>query len=328
MYYEEPYRKKQKRARRPRRSFGGWLLALLLRLVALVLTVLLLGGALLYFLPVSLFAVEPEGVELSLTDGLPSDRANILLLGLDARSENTRRSDSVIIASIGPGKLKLTSVLRDAVVNIPGHGADKLNAAYAHGGPELVMRTLNEALRLNILHYVAVDYTALIRVVDALGGVELDITEAERDKINSSINGRRARMEALGYRAPDLTQYGENTHLNGLQALSYARIRKLDSDFVRASRQRALLEALLERLRASLWNPVRMTRLAKAILGSVDTNMSLLQMISLGEKVLAAGPPDQLRLPVDGTYNDDGSALKITDMQMNVGAFQTFVYDD
>lgn len=292
------------------------------------MVLLLLAGALLYALPVSLLAVEPEGVELSLTDGLPEDRANILLLGLDATHENTRRSDSIIIASIGKGSVRLASVLRDTYLPIPDHGEGKLNAAYAYGGPWLVARTLNENLRLNIMHYVAVDYAALVRIVDALGGVDIEITEAEMEKINHDINARRERYRDLGYTAPDLNQWGANTHLNGLQALTYARIRKLDSDFVRASRQRALLNALLIRLRASLFHPVRMFRLAAALLQSVDTDLSPLQMISLGEKALAWGVDGQLRLPVEGSFTDDGSNLRVDDMQANIAAFQLFAYDE
>ena len=329
MYYEEPYKRKRKKRqpRRRRRTFGWWLAELCLRLVALLLTVLILSACLLYALPVSLFAVEPPDSDLSLTSGLPSNRANILLLGLDERNQNTQRSDTVIIASIGYGKVKLTSVLRDTVMSIPGHGSGKLNAAYAYGGPELVLKTLNENLKLNIIHYIAVDYAGLVRVVDALDGVDLDISEAEMEKINHLINAHRSRFAARGYTAPDLAHSGAGTHLNGLQALTYARIRKLDSDFMRTSRQRALLQALLVRLRGSLWNPVRLVRLGKAILLSAQTDMSPLELISLGEKALAAGAPETLRLPVDGSYTDDGSSLRVNDMQMNIGQFQTFVYD-
>ena len=300
----------------------------MLRLFALLLAILLFTAGVLYALPVSLLAVEPEGVELSLTDGLPEGVANVLLLGLDATHENTHRSDAIIIASVGYGRLKLTSVLRDTLVSIPGHGAGKLNAAYAYGGPDLVMRTLNESLRLNIIHYVAVDYATLVNLVDALGGVDLALTQAETEKINADVAAWRQRNPSLGYAAPELTQSGENIHLTGIQALVYARIRKLDSDFVRASRQRALLHALLNRLRASLWNPVRLVRLGRVLLAGIDTDLSPLQLLLLGEKALAVGRPDQLRLPVDGSYTDDGSSLQVDDMQANIAALQLFVYDD
>ena len=330
MRYEEPYSRKPAKKSQPRRrrqTFGAWLIGVLLRLVALTLTIGLLGAGLLYFLPVSLLAVEPEGVTLSPTDGLPQDTANILLLGLDATHENTRRSDSIIIASVGRGKLHLTSVLRDTLLEIPERGPGKLNAAYAYGGPWLVARTLNERLRLNIVHYVAVDYAALVRIVDALDGVDVEITQAEMEKINADIDARRDRWQALGYDATDLDSWGANTHLNGLQALTYARIRKLDSDFVRAGRQRALLSALLKRVKGSLWNPLRLIRLARVLFRAVDTDMTPVQLLSLGAKALVCGVTGSLRLPVDGSYTDDGSSLRITDLQSNIAAFQLAVYD-
>ena len=205
MHYEEPYKrnpkKKNRQPRRRRQTLGAWLAGVCLRLFALILAIALLGGALLYFLPVSLLAVEPEGVALSLTDGLPEDVANVLLLGLDATHENTRRSDSIIIASIGRGRLQLTSVLRDTLLAIPDRGTGKLNAAYAYGGPWLAMRTLNENFRLNLIHYAAVDFVALAEIVDAVGGVDIDITEAEMTQINRNVVLSRFVFQPLGYTA-------------------------------------------------------------------------------------------------------------------------------
>ena len=328
MYYEEPYRKKNRvnRSSRRRRSFGGWLIGLCLRLIALLLALLLLGAALLYALPPTLFEVEPGGVELSLTDGLPGSRANILLLGLDVLRERSQRSDSVIIASTGYGELRLASVMRDTLMDIPGRGTSKLNAAYAYGGPELVMRTLNENLGLNIMHYVAVDFSSLVAVVDAIGGVDVEVAEAEVSLINQMLERDRARIEAKGYATTALPQGGGRTHLNGLQALYFARIRKLDSDYSRTRRQRALLSAMLSRIRANLWNPVLLARLGRTLLDATETNMTVVQLMSLGMKALSAGTPEQLRLPVDGSFTDDGSSLRIDDRQMNIDAFRTFAY--
>jgi len=334
MYYEEPYRKRQRgprqredRSRRRKRSFGGVLAWLLFRLLALALVLILLCAGILYALPVSLFAVEPEGAELSLTEGLPQSRANILLLGLDALRESRQRSDTVMIASIGYGALELTSVMRDTLVDIPGYGVGKLNAAYAHGGPELVMRSLNEAFDLNLMHYVAVDFASLVAVVDALGGVEVTVTEQEASLINQTMDGDRHKFEPLGYSAPALTQSGERTHLNGVQALYFARIRKLDSDFQRTRRQRALLTAMLSKLKSSLWNPVVLVRLGKALIRAIDTNMSIVELLSLGEKALLAGAPDTHRLPVDDSFTDDGSSLRIDDRQKNIDAFRAYAYE-
>ena len=328
MYYE-PYKKRPgRRERRRRRGPGGCLARLVLRLVVLALVIAALAAGLLYALPPTLFSVEPEDSQLSLTDGLPASRVNILLLGTDLLRQNSQRSDSIIIASVGYRTLKLTSVLRDTIVEIPGHGRAKLNAAYAYGGPELVMRTLNENFRLNIMHYIAADFVSLVEIVDAAGGVDIEITDAEREQINYNVKSARKVFRPLGYTATELLQSGENTHLTGLQALGYARIRKIDSDVTRAFRQRKLLAALLGKIRGNLWNPVMLVRLSRAVMNSTQTNMSVAQLISLGEKALVAGKPETLpRLPVDGSFDDDGSSLRITDWQMNIGAFQAFVYD-
>ena len=329
MYYEE-YRRKPNRRRRRRegRPAGGCLAALLLRLLALIVVLAALAAGLLYALPPTLFNVEPEGAQLSLTDGLPASRVNILLLGTDLLRQSSQRSDSILIASVGYDSLKLTSVLRDTLVEIPGRGRGKLNAAYAYGGPELVMRTLNENFRLNIMHYIAADFVSLVKIVDAIGGVDIDITDAERDQININVRSSRKVFAPLGYTAERLAQSGDATHLTGLQALGFARIRKIDSDFRRTYRQRTLLNAMLGKIRSNLWNPVMLVRLARALLQSTRTNMSPVQLLSLGEKALVAGRAGQLRLPVDGSFTDDGSSLRVDDFQQNIAAFHTFAYAD
>ena len=332
MYYEsyqkKPKRRQPSRKRSQRRQpFGEWLMQGLLKLIALALTIVLLLAGLLYLLPPALFAVEPEGVNLALTDGLPASCLNVLLLGVDDLRDGAQRSDAVMIASVGYGRFKLTSMMRDTLVEIPGHGRNKLNAAYAYGGAEMVMRTLNQNFGLNIMHYAQVDYLALVRIIDAIGGVEIDLSEAERERLNVAMLKTRSVFEPLGYVAHEVTQYGEGIHLDGLQALSYARIRKIDSDFVRTNRQRTLLNAIVGKLRRNLWNPAMLARLTQTVMASVKTNMSAMQILSLGEKALLTGGADQLRLPVEGTYTDDGSKLTITNYNANRAAFIRFVYE-
>ena len=325
MYYE-PYKGKKKGKGRKRRSFGEWLLQGLLKLIALILAIGLMVLGLLYALPPGLFAVEPEGVNLALTDGLPLSCVNVLLLGVDDLREGAQRSDAVMIASVGYGRFKLTSVMRDTLVEIPDHGRNKLNAAYAYGGAEMVMRTLNQNFGLNIMHYAQVDYVALARVIDAIGGVEITITDAERERLNATMLEARRVFQPLGYTAREVTRYGDDIPLDGLQAASYARIRKIDSDYMRTSRQRTLIAAILKKIRTNLWNPVMMARLARTVTESVNTNMSLLQILSLGEKALLAGSVEQLRLPVEGSFTDDGAKLDVTSYPANHDAFMQFVY--
>ena len=328
MYYE-PYRgkKKRKKARKKRRTFGEWLVQTLLKLIALMLAVALLLAALLYALPPGLFMVEPEGSNLALTDGLPLNCVNVLLLGTDDLRDGAQRSDAVMIASIGYGKFRLTSVMRDTVVDIPGHGSGKLNGAFAYGGAELTLRTLNQNFGLNLMHYAQVDFVALVKVVDAIGGVEITITDAERERINSTMLETRKIFAPMGYTAHEVTQYGENIHLDGLQALAYSRIRKIDSDYMRTSRQRTLIDAIVKKIRNNLWNIPMMVRLTRTVMESVNTNMSMLQILSLGEKALLAGGMEQLRLPAEGSFTDDGSKLNVTSYPANHEAFMRFVYD-
>ena len=326
MYYE-PYARKKKR---PRRRRGGCLAALLrqvLRLIALAVALAAVAAAGLYYLPVGLFMVE-HGGSLSLTDGLPSSPFNVLVLGVDTLDDGAQRSDTMIIASIDRSGVKLTSLQRDLRVDIAGHGTEKLNAAYAHGGAELAMRTVNETFDMNIMRYVVVDFTSVVQLVDALGGVEIDITEDERVHINKNVRLSGRVFAPLGYTASELTESGENTHLDGLQALGYARIRKLDSDFMRTSRQRTVIRAMLEKIRKNLYNPVLLVRFIQTAFNCVETNLSTVELISLGEKTLLSGVVDSLRLPANGTFDDDGSALTMTDRAANVEKLYQFLYGE
>lgn len=320
MYYE-PYEKKRGRKRRRRRGGClGRLIGLLLKLLALALAVC----AGLYFLPTSLMMVEKsEG--LSPTDGLPGSPYNLLVLGVDTLSEGAQRSDTMMIASVSGGGVKLTSLQRDLMVSIPGHGQAKLNAAFAYGGPELTLRVVNETFGMNLVRYVVVDFTALVKMVDALGGVEVDVTEAEREQINKNVRYSGRVFAPLGYTYEELTVCGGNTHLSGLQALGYARIRKIDSDFVRTSRQRAVISAMLDALKARPW---RLASFARAALQGIDTNLSAVELVSLGEKAIVGGVDGALRLPVDGSFTDDGSRLTMTDAQRNIDALYEFLYGD
>ena len=334
MFYE-PYEKRRGgRRERERERRGGCAPRALLFLVKLLfkLAILILILAVVAFaLPPGLFNVEPE-TDLGIRAGLPDSHVNILVLGVDADRGNGQRSDTMMILSVGYGSLKLTSILRDTIVDIEGHGRGKINGAYAYGGAELAMRTVNETFGMNISKYVLVDYLTLARLVDAVGGVDLVITEAEMEQINAN-NSRYAGStfieSELGYLPKMVTEYsvdGETpVHLDGLQALGFARIRKLDSDFMRTSRQRRVVQAALAALRAQIANPLVYVRLIDVLLNNVETNMNAVEIVSLGMKALVCGELEQLRLPVDGSYTDDGSNISI-DAAANAEALRAFIY--
>ncbi len=249
--------------------------------------------------------------------GLPGGWTHILLLGKDQSNEGASRTDSMMIASVSSGgAVKLTSLMRDMLVNIEGHGRQKLNAAYAHGGAELAMKTVNQALGLNISRYAVLDFQGFAGLVDAVGGVEVSVTKQEMQAINKK-------------KGHKLGGYGEDMLLDGVQALRYSRIRKIDSDYMRASRQRKVLDALVKKARA-IKNPIAIVSLANAALQEIRTNVNGFELVALGMKTMMNGAGiAQFRIPAEGTYESgmqDGVWSIRADLEKNKTLFRTFVY--
>ena len=329
MYYET-YRGKTRKTRsgkvRRRNSCLGWLAKLFFKLLAFVLVLAVLAAGVLYILPPSFLNIESSTSDLALTDGLPSSRINVLLLGLDKLNEGSQRSDSMIIASIGYNSIRLSSVMRDTLVNIPGHGQVKINSAYAHGGAEAAMRAVNETFGLNITRYVAVDFVALVELIDALGGVDLTITQAELEQINANVRNVWRIFQPLGYNAVPMTQTGD-VHLDGLFALGYARIRKIDSDYMRTNRQRTVINAMLTQFKKQMLDPMMYKEMLDVFNERVDTNLSWIELISIAEKAVFAGDIQTARVPQDQHCTDNGSSIRITLPEENKKWLRSFLYD-
>lgn len=330
MIFEEKTKKPRKKRRR--RGPVAFFARLILRLALLILAV----GLLVYALPVGLFLTE-RGTDVSPATDLDTSVFNLLILGVDNLSQGTRRSDTILIASVGYQTFCLTSVLRDTMMEIPGHGLGKVNAAYNYGGPELTMRTLNQNFGLNLTRYVVVDFATLADLINALGGVDISLTQKEQDEINRIYDISLPRLEAKGYASSDFPKVQADfsavdadgyapVHLDGYQALVYARIRKIDSDFGRTHRQRKLVGASLTALKGNLWKPWLLYRLGRIAWAQLDTNLNLLEASSLGLKILSQGKAESMRLPANGTFTDTGSALTEVDFSANRQAFLEFVY--
>ena len=209
---------------------------------------------------------------------------NIPLFGIDAEEGGVGRSDSIIIATIDTThkKLKLTSIMRDSYVTIEGHGDDKINHAYAFGGPQLAIKTLNENFDLNIDDFVAVNFTTLPKIIDMLGGVTIDITSEEVSHI------------------PGIDTAGTYT-LTGEQALAYSRIRYASGgDYVRTDRQRTVLSKVFEKVLSISFT--QYPSLLSEILPMVQTNLDYSEILNLGNEVLKMGVTtlEQERFPRDG----------------------------
>lgn len=248
------------------------------------------------------YMVLPEEYELP-AEG-KSGIYHLLLLGIDSPTEKIAgRSDTMVLACFNArtGRLKLISFLRDTYVAIPGHGHNKLNAAYSYGGADLLIQTLGASFGVRVDGYVAVNYTLMAALVDAIGGIQLEVTAAERRKLNGILeyyNYLRDADRKEGLLAEDGLQT-----LNGLQTMSYSRIRKLDSDFVRVQRQQKVLLAIYQKLRSL--DMLTLSRVITAYIGQVDTNVTLAQGASLAASVLAYDDLDiqTLRVPVDKAFN-------------------------
>ena len=229
---------------------------------------------------------------------------NLLLLGIDNPTDKlTGRSDTMLLASFNArtGQLKLISFMRDTYVAIPHHGHNKLNAAYSFGGADLLIETLGASFGVHVDGYVAVNYALMTQLVDEIGGIDMDVTADEMKKLNGILEYYNYLRDAPRDEGK-LMQPGFQ-RLNGLQTMSFARIRKLDSDFVRVQRQQRVILAIYDQLRTL--DMMTLTRIITAYIGQVGTNVTLARAASLVGSVLAAGEVERLslRVPVDGAYS-------------------------
>ena len=192
---------------------------------------------------------------------------NVLLIGVDAEKGGSSRSDSIMIASVNKktGKITVVSILRDTHVDVPGHQESKITAAYAWGGANLLIQTIEQNFGIKIDDYATVNFEMFTALIDGLGGIEVDVTEDEADYINN-------RHKYGKEEKPETVPSGESVHLSGYQALWYARIRKLDSDFNRTQRQRKVIAAVVEKAKGMGISELIST--AKAVAPYVETTLS------------------------------------------------------
>ena len=279
---------------------------------------------------------------LSVYEGLDETWRNILLLGIDSRDFNTQaRSDTMIIASINTktGAVKMSSILRDTWVNIPGVHEERINVSYQFGGPELAIKTVNEMMNMNITEYVVVNFSSLPHLIDAIGGVEINVKNKEVEQINYGVGSSIWHGQKLGLDESDLKNdtLPEDTDgyvtLTGRQALAYARIRKIDSDLIRASRQRAVISAAMLKFRGET-DTMKLLNMASSLLGYVKTNIDVMAMVSLAAPVLKDNVRNisEKRFPVDDSYTyetrNGQSAFYDLDLEANRQALHEFIYGD
>lgn len=272
------------------------------------------------------------GIE-SETSKLDDDIINIAMFGVDSRNTNktTGRSDSIIILSVDTNKktIKTTSILRDSYVPVTGYGMQKINAAYAKGGPVLAINTLNKNFKLNITEYVTVNFSMLADVIDIMGGIDLEITEKERQQINWLIGSEDFESS---YKTPLVKKSGL-VHLNGKQAMHYARIRKIDSDAVRSQRQAKVLDLLLDKVKKT--NISKYPGILKSVMKHVETSLSYSEILSYAPLVSNLGSIESTYVPdakqdvnvKGGTYKNAGWVYRY-DIDAAADRIHEFIYGD
>ena len=211
---------------------------------------------------------------------------NIALFGVDAVDGGVGRSDSIMIATLDTvnKKLKLTSIMRDSYVAIDGHGNDKINHAYAFGGPQLAIKTLNENFDLNIEDFASVNFETLPKIIDKIGGIELDIDADELKYINGYISNLN---NINGTSEPEIESTGLQ-HVSGTQALAFCRIRYTSGgDYKRTERHREVLTKILEKIETL--PATSYPSLLSEILPMVNTSLDYSKILELGTEVLKLG---------------------------------------
>lgn len=267
---------------------------------------------------------------------------NIALFGVDSREGSLgkgTRSDTIIIASINQdtGDVKLLSVFRDTYLNLGNDSYNKCNAAYAKGGPEQAITMLNKNLDMNITDYVTVGFDGLIEVIDALGGVEVNVTEAEISHLNNyqismvgtTTDGKNfTAVEGRDY--TPVTSPGRQT-LNGLQATAYCRIRYIGNDFQRAQRQRDVITAISEKAKKA--SVSKLNDVANGVMDNVSTSLDISEILSvlkdLGNYGIVANdgfPFEKYR--TTGTVGSKGSCVIPLDLEKNVKEMHKFLFNE
>ena len=228
--------------------------------------------------------------------------SNILLIGTD----NCTLADSIMILTVDRknDNIKLSSIMRDSWVNIPGYGESKINASFSKGGALLLLRTINENYGLSIDKYVKVDFSKWPKIIDKLGGIDINITKEESDIMSAYIKD----LNKINKTNDKVVSGSGLKHLSGTQAVAYCRVRyTAGNDFKRTERQRNVLNVLINNIsKLSLYHKLSFL---EEILSYVETNLKYSDIMTMSAKLIFMSniKVKENRFPNDGDYKDDWS---------------------
>ncbi len=229
--------------------------------------------------------LEEKVISLSENDYI-QDYINIALLGIDTRidKKQTKQSDCIMIISINPmnKQIKLVSVYRDTCLEVNGR-VEKINYAYALGGGNLIVKSLNENMDLNVSEFIVVDFKALINFIDTIGGIDVDIKSEEVKYINFNLIDLKY-MNDNEFESIMLNKKGTQT-LNGLQVLAYCRVRTIgNGDFDRTQRMQNVFKSIIDKLKTK--NIFELNDVIDNILPQIQTSFTTLDLVKLFPEIL------------------------------------------
>ncbi len=328
-------RKRYRRGRRTRkRGFASWTLGKKIAAVlcGTFLLVLALGVGILAskLSKIETTTLDPEALNVSEeAKERGTGYLNVALFGVDSREGDMgkdTRSDTIMIASLNLETLevKIASVYRDTLLEQKDGSLNKANAAYSFGGPEDAVAMLNKNLDMNIEHYVTVDFDALIDVVDAVGGIDIDVQEEEVDYICAYA---AEIMEVTGRQSAGVTEPGLQT-LNGVQATAYARIRyTTGDDFRRTERQREVLTQVVQKLQGASMSQIN--KIIDSVFPNVSTNFTLSEILDYAKDAFDYKLGETVGFPYDkstDTLSEIGSVVIPVTLEDNVRQLHEFFY--
>ena len=259
------------------------------------------------------------------------DVINILLLGTDERTDEfneNARADAIMVMSLNTKEhtIKLISIERGIGVPVPGRNDDWITHTFRYGGAALTMQTVRDCFKLDVERYVRVNFNVVSKAIGKIGGVDIELTQAEADHLNST---KKNYYES----GSDIqTVHAGTNHLNGDTAMAYARIRKIDSDWKRIERQRAVIQAAINQVKNS--DIFTLNALADAILPMVQTNLTKAEITRLMLEVPAflseGSKMKQMTIPTYETcWNSvgvDGRKMIGVDFEANAQILKEFFY--
>lgn len=277
------------------------------------------------------FESEMDGYMLEEREKVAEMRS-LLLIGIDARpGEETGRSDTMIVVTLDPdgNTIKLTSIMRDLYVEIPGRKNNRINATYVFGGPELLMETIELNFGIHVENYIAVNFSMLGKLIDAIGGLTITVeNDYYMDRINAVI---KQDNKVLGIDLKDglLTEPGEQL-MTGKQAQAYARYRygTSDGDFGRTARQREVVTLIFEKLAQK--TAIELMNMVVENSGNVYTNLSVADLAAFAPVLISMKDAQisELRLPIDGGYKSQtvaGMSVLVPNREKNMAAVMEFL---